>query len=115
MQINVHEVLKGFDDKPLTFRESEKAEPQEMTVADALMLALTQGFEPQRDAKEGGKDKYRRFDLCMRCQGAHDSKDGKMTLTADEVVMIKDSAALRLPVVTYGRLVQIVEPDEKVN
>lgn len=115
MLINVHQELLDFAGKPLTYRESEEDDPVNMTAGDAIMLSLTNGIERKPDAKESGRDKYRRFDVCMRCQAANNSEKGEISLTSEEVTLIKDSAALVLPVITYGRLIQIIEPDEKVS
>ena len=111
MLVDVKTVLLGFDGKPLEFSKSANSESEELQLADAIMLSLLQGID--KNTKDLPKDKYKRFMLCDRCQHAKDG-DGQMTLTSDEVQLIKNSAALVLPIITYGRVIQIIEPDEKV-
>lgn len=108
MRINVQQELLGFDGKPLQMRESEDSDMVNMTLADAIMLSLTNGLSQEN--LQNGKDKFKRFSIGLRCQASHDS-DGEMVLTSKEITMIVESAERCLPVVTFGRLVEIIEPD----
>ena len=131
MIIDTHSILLDYDGvTPLKHRNDEVATENgeivyvdgkvkmiphilDLTAGLAIRESLNYGFP--RDKEIDGDEKFRRFDISLRVQGAISANDGKMSLTAKEVVLILDSAKRFLGVASYGRLRQLLEPDEGVK
>ena len=122
MIVNTHTVLHDYDGKtPLKRRDIDvivedgkfKEVPTscDLTLGLAMRDSLNYGL-PKEKSEPDGDEKFRRFDISLRLQGALEAQDGQMSLTAKEVVMILESAKRFLSVVAYGRTRQILEPDE---
>jgi len=106
MIINLKIALLDYDGSPLQISVStESKQTEDFTLGEALMRCINLGGEQD----ESGNKKLTRFRLSMRIQAAIDG-DGQLTLTSKEIVLLAESAVSVFPVITYGRIVEIIDP-----
>jgi hypothetical protein len=76
-------------------------------MGDALIAAANNGGTQE----EPNKTKLLRFRLAMRIAAAMETADGNISLTAEEVVLLKNGVAKLYAPLVYGRVVELIDPD----
>lgn len=101
MIANVKNEIVDYKGQPIMDGESH------LKMGDVLLNSANAGGKPEEDA--GGKT--RRYLLAMRIALAMNSEDGNISLTADEIVLLRDGVArLYFPLV-LGRVMEALDPD----
>jgi hypothetical protein len=92
-KINVTQVIKNFDDEPMTLNN------EEMTLRSALTTALAKSQEQQAAAKQ-----YELFSLGLRI-----SRRDELELTSEERTTLKEACSKVFTPIVTGRVWQILE------
>lgn len=100
MLVDFKMVLQDLSGEEILLREGEDAEPQVLTLARVCERALLTG-----DQHLNGNEKLTRFMLARRI---HDAAE-PLRLTAEEIVLLKESVAKAWSVLIYGLTVELLE------
>lgn len=100
MLINVKQQILDYRGHPVL----DNGEP--VPVGEVLINAANGGGKPEEDART----KTLRFRMAMRAAAALDG-DGEMSVTADEVVLLRDGVARLYAPLVVGRVLEVLEPD----
>lgn len=106
VKVSVLTPLKSYTGENLTHITKEGEAPKDFLVKDAIIIALNTEIpnEPLSAA-----DKLLAFHISLRIS---DKKVGDTltTFSAEEVVLIKTRAEKALSTVSYGRLLEVIDP-----
>lgn len=101
MLVDMKQTVLDYKGKPLLDGEIP------VLIGDILLNAANGGGKQDDDAKA----KTLRFRLAMRIAAAIEADDTRVSLTADEVVLLRDSTARLYSPLLVGRVVEVLEPD----
>ena len=104
MKINLSTPLVTPLDEPVMHNNKQ------VTLALAIMYAMLSDRPEDVERPDAAMEKASRFELCLRVRAAD---GGDITLTAEDVVMIRQYAP-RLPMVTCGPLLMALNEAEHV-
>jgi len=90
-------------------RIDEDSKPEDADLAYICIQAVNSDFDEEEAKKASEEDKLKRFNLCCKIIACRKG----CTLKAEEVAMIKKRCAKAYSPLIYGRVCEMIDPQEE--
>ena len=92
-------------DETASKKEQKEGKTRDLLLRDIIVDALMAPDNPQLERVLKGVEKIQRFTLAQRIM-----KDAEISLTAEEITLIKDDVSLTYPPLFVGRVSEVIDP-----